>query len=831
MESPVEQRPHLIVTGSSAGGIDALLEFVSGLPPDLAAPIVIAQHLDPKHASRLREILAKRSPLPIEEVRERTRLADGWIYLVPADRDVEVRDGMAVSVSETRRGPKPSVDRLFTSAAENYQDGAIAIVLSGSGSDGLAGARIVKEHSGTVIVQDLRTAAHPSMPQSIPPTLVDLTAPPAAMGALLGELVRGVATADSSREEGALRALLVQLRERSGIDFTQYKTPTIMRRLSRLMLAAGMASIAEYTAYVRQNPEEYQRLVSAFLINVTEFFRDGPLFTELHHTILPQLIADAAAEGRDLRIWSAGCSTGEEAYSVAILCAELERAAAGPVNFRVFATDLDDAALAFARRGIYGPESLRHVPPEWLERYFVKISDAYEVTKHIRSRTVFGQHDLARRAPFPHIDLCLCRNVLMYFTRDLQMRVLGLFAFALRTGGYLVLGKAESATPLMEHFFTLIDSGLKVYRRYGEPAHIPNLPFSVMVAGAAEPGHGSAATLAGAVAAAAVPGVPASVESVGGSVSRLPIGYVIVNRQYDVLYMNGAARSLLDIRSVGIGEDLVHLSRSIGPAALREAIDAAFRGEVVEPREYRVADGFDAPERWLQIGVFEDRGQSGATDRAVLLVVDVSETVRRRVELEKRLTEQSERDRSLALRMEELSRRQKTLLQANDELAASNAELRGAAQDLQTRAEGAIAATEEIETLNEEMQATNEELETINEELQATVEELNTTNGELNQRGKDLEAIGDRYEGEVRTLRLQRDVLAEVAESLQAAIAVVANDGDLIYASSLVAAWVAAQPAGWWKAGVAEVGGMRYALATREIVHDGKPLRVVSFTA
>ena len=446
------EKPFLVVTGSSAGGIDALLALVGGLPADFPAPIVVAQHLHPAHPTHLAEILAQRSPLPVRVVGEREGLAGGAVYIVPPGHDVVVVDGAATTSVETRPGPKPSVDRLFSSAAETYGDGLIAIVFSGMGSDGLAGVRDVKEHGGTVIIQDPRTASHPSMPLAIPPTLVDLTAPPEAMGGLLQELIRGTRTPDGATEQNVMRALLTQLRDRTGIDFLQYKTPTIMRRLSRLMVAAGVENLSEYIRHLQAHPEGYPRLVSAFLIKVTEFFRDAALFDELKNVVLPRLIAEAAQNDNELRIWSAGTSTGEEAYSLAILCAELLRAEHRGVSVRIFATDLDEEAIAFARRGVYGREALRHVPQAWIERYFVQMGDQFEVGKPIRNMTVFGAHDLGQRAPFPRIDLCTCRNVLIYFTRELQTRALQLFAFSLRDGGFLVLGKAESTTPLAEYF-------------------------------------------------------------------------------------------------------------------------------------------------------------------------------------------------------------------------------------------------------------------------------------------------------------------------------------------------------------------------------------------
>lgn len=823
----MDSRPSVIVTGSSAGGIDALLAFVPSLPVDLPAPIVVAQHLDPRRSSRLQEILAQHCPLPVQEIVDRCALQNGHVYVAPPNRDVSIMDGAVQAVDNSRVGAKPSIDRLFTSAAEAYEDRTIAIIFSGAGSDGLAGARSIKERGGTIIVQDSGTAVHPSMPRSIPPNLTDLVAPPEELGMLLGELMRDSTAPVSADEERAVHALLMQLREHTGIDFLQYKMPTIMRRLMRLTIVAGKSSIDDYLTYVSTNPDEYQHLVAAFLLNVTEFFRDGSLFDALQNEVLPRLIEDAAREQRDLRIWSAGCSTGEEAYSVAILCAVILKEIKSPINVRIFATDLDEQALTFARRGIYGAESVRQVPLDWLRQYFVKIDDSYEISKQVRAMIVFGQHDLVRRAPFPHTDLCLCRNVLMYFTRPLQMQVLSIFAYSLREGGYLVLGKAETATP-MERYFRVTDGTLKIYRRYGEPAHIPNLPISQMglTAETSERARQAAAT------SPHVPQrLPAPNSEVGISIARLPLGFLLVNRQYDILSLNAAARSLLDIRTVGLGEDLIHQARAVASNDLRDVVDAAFRGEQTGPHSLRGTDPVSGGERWLEITVYPDPGTANVVDRVALLITDVSAAIGERLALEKRTTEQSGEIGTLTQRLKDLEQRQRTLLEANDELATTNAELRGKIQELNVHAEAAAAANEEVAVLNEEMQATNEQLETLNEELHATNEELNTTNNELQRRGLELETMAKSYDERFSQLQEQRELLGAVLDSEVSPIAILRDEDGVIYASASVAEWIPTQPGDWWKGkDPVVVGGKKYTLASSEIAHDAEPYRMVSFT-
>ena len=734
-------------------------------------------------------------------------LLPGTIYLVGPDRDVEIVDESATVFAVARKGPKPSIDRLFATAAQSHGDRLVAVIFSGMGSDGLAGARVVKEHGGTVVVQDPATASFPSMPLAIPPTLIDLTGRAEAIGGML------VALLDAERrplESGPLQVLLRQLRDRSGIDFARYKMPTIMRRLSRLMVAARVESLAEYLRYFGAHPEEHQRLVAAFLIKVTEFFRDPALFEELRTIVLPALIAHARANGNELRIWSAGTSTGEEAYSLAILCAELLHDDA--ITVRIFATDLDDEAIAFARRGVYGAESVRHIPPALLERYFTQTGDVFEVIKRVRAMTVFGRHDLGARAPFPRIDLCVCRNVLIYFTKELQARAVQLFTFALRDGGFLVVGKAESPGPLAE-YFRVVDGTQKIYQRQGDRIVIPPARLgdpSVIFDGRGDHRTGTAASLR---RGADRPGAAATF---GAFLAASTIGIIVVDRRYDIAALNAAARTLLEIHGVAIGEDLIHLVRTVDAEALRALADAAFAGEAPEPREFALSDPSGSPsDAWLHISAVRDPAD-GRGETVAIMLVDISASVGRRRTLEDATTQQSARLHESAGKIDELSRRVRSLLQANDELTRANTGLRSTNDQLLIHAEEAASANEEIETLNEEMQATNEELETLNEELQATVEELNATNEELTATNGDLGSRGERLDG-------QRSMLGAALEAVGGPVAIVEPDGRVLYASTALGERTVFDglAAGWWRTPAVRLNGATY--EPRVVPLDGAP--------
>jgi len=773
--------PQLVIVGASAGGIDALSAVVRTLPDDVPAPILIAQHLDPRRPSHLAEILRRHTRLRVESVEDHARLDANTILVLPPGSHAEVTDHEVRLSDVTERGPRPSIDLLLSSAAQVFGEGLVAVILTGSGHDGAAGARDVKALGGTVVVQNPATASYPGMPLALSPTSIDIVAELEAIGPLLYELLTSVPEPKRADEERLLSSFLDQLRDRSGIDFATYKRPTILRRLQRRMVATGSAKLRDYIRFVQHNPDEYGRLTASFLIKVTEFFRDGDLFNELRDTIIPKLITDARARDRELRIWSAGCATGEEAYSLAILVADALGDELNSFNVRIFATDVDGEAIAFARRGIYTAASLGDLPADMIERHFTQVADGFEVRKRIRSITVFGQHDLGQRAPFPRVDLTLCRNVLIYFTSELQKRALQLFAFSLRDGGYLVLGKAESTTPLAE-LFVLADPRLKIYRRHGDRVLIPATRIRdasplIETRSGATPQRAPwiDATFAKARDA---PRTPSPAEKSEVVLLRLPVGVVVVDPSYDILSINAAARRLLGVHGSAIGGDVVHLVPPSAAEVCRAVIDGAFRGEPSDGTvSLPTASTAGTDVRWIRMTGHSLHADPTATaiESVTLIVTDVTDETKRRRDLEETLArERAERDQLLE-RGRDLAMSHAQLLEANAELTTANAELRSANEELLVANEEVQAATEEVETLNEELQATNEELETLNEELQSTVEELNTTNDDLQSRNLEAFGAADPTDPQIRSiLNAAQRVLDE-----DAPVAMIGADADL----------------------------------------------------
>ncbi|KYF76313.1 hypothetical protein BE20_07360 [Sorangium cellulosum] len=788
--------------GCSAGGIEALCTLVATLRAPFPAPLVIAQHLDPRRQSHLGDVLDRRSALPVRTVATVTPLEDGVIYVVPAGRDVEITDHELRLTPENGARPKPSVDTLFRTAAEVFGENLIAIVLTGNGSDGTVGARHVKKCGGTVIIENPDTAKFRGMPESLAPSTVDIVADLDRIGGIVSDLLSGAYVDPLPGEGKRLQELLDLVRERSGVDFTKYKQATILRRLRRRMAATNTEDIDEYVRYLADHPEEHQRLVNSFLIKVTEFMRDPDLFAHLKDVVLPSLIEHARNDNRSLRIWSAGCATGEEAYSLAILVSELLGDELDSFNVRIFSTDLDGEAINFARRGIYGASAVEDLPPDLTDRYFVALDGQYQVKKRIRNLTVFGEHDLGQRAPFPHLDLVLCRNVLIYFTSELQRRTLHLFAFSLREGGYLVLGKAETTSPLSE-YFAAHDIHHKVYMRRGERILVP--PSAV-----AAPSPPRRAPRDRVPVLPPRPGaklVARTRESTDVLLSNFRLGIVLVDNRYDILEINFAARRLLGIHGTALGQDLVHLAQAVPNRPLLEAIDAAFRGETSEPLDVAIEPMPPGDPTHIQITCYGPRPEvdPGKVEAVLIVVEDTTEIVQRRkanqegvgreAQLQAALAaakvEQDRAEQRFAAEREQLRReneavtaalsrldaaraqdqltiqrmteQNRRLLRANEELTTAHEQLRAVNEELMVSTEEAQAAMEEVETLNEEFQATNEELETVNEELQATIEELNTTNADLEARSREIQELAAPIEAERARLST---ILSSMADAL-----------------------------------------------------------------
>ena len=577
------------------------------------------------------------------------------------------------------------------------------------------------------------------------------------------DLLAAGGAAPDGPEGQEFAALLDRIRERSGIDFSTYKPATINRRLRGRMGATGHATLAGYAKQLETDPEEYARLISSLLIKVTEFFRDPKVFQYLRDNALPAIIEDARQDGRQLRVWSAGCATGEEAYSLAITVAEAIGDDDGPVDVRVFATDIDRDAIAFARRGMYPPTALQNVTASLRARYFTKTDGGYEVVKSLRSRMIFGEHDLGARAPFPRIDLILCRNVLIYFNLPMQRAALETFSFSLRDDGRLVLGPSETVAA-MPGGFVEDNARMRVYRR--DPRH---------AVGAAGPREDAAdAARPGGAALDRDPCDPAGRPGRGrlnrgrrGPAARPgPRGR---RRRPALLHhadQHGRPPDARDprprrsTRTSSISPSRCPRRRS-GPRSTTRS-RARRRRPSTRSGENVSADG----PRFIQTVIRPYVRQSIAVEGALLELTDVSE-----IERDRRAAERAEQ------RIERAAVTNRRLSRANDELTALVAQLRIANQTMLQSSEEAQSGREEVETLNEEFQATNEELEALNEELTASVEELRVANEDLAARTEELRLQAVALEEQKQHREEEHSRLESVLASLGDAVVAVDHEG------------------------------------------------------
>lgn len=561
--------------------------------------------------------------------------------------------------------------------------------------------------------------------------------------------------------------------------------------------------------------------------------RDPELFSYLEEQILPRLVKYSREHNNnELRFWSAGCATGQEAYSLAILLCEVLGDKLKDFNIKVFATDVDPNAIAFARRAFYPLDSLDKLPKELIERYFMLEHEGYSVKKQVRELLVFGEHDLSQRAPFPRIDLVLCRNVLIYFNRELQQHALDLFAFALRDGGYLVLGRSETSTALSE-LFAPLEAGQRVYQRQG-PRRL-NQPFALKNSnskpltpylGAGRPGRQSEVRSIFQLQREAQQGRAAK----DNLLLKLPVGVVVVDSHFDIAEINSAARRLLSIHTAAIGEDLVHLAQYLPPRELGAAITKAIRENSVTTLEQVEIPHLTSGEpTYLQINCYPHPADAPVVENsantpnyALILITDITPNIKVQRELEQASfqeakhaaelaqsvvalknanAELAERNKELeqsnaalalakvqaeelaqqhAQQMELLVEANRGLLAANEELTTLNADLRTTNEEYLMHAEEAQAAIEESDTLNEEMQATNEELETLNEELQATIEELNTTNADLVVQTDELRQRTEELRVQEQHREQQRAQLAAILSGIGDAVMVVDLEGKIL---------------------------------------------------
>ena len=696
--------------GASAGGLDACRRLLDVLPAGTGMAFILIQHLDPTHASMMVDLLAGHTPLKVQQAADGMPIAPEHVYLIPPGAYLSIRGGaLRLSEPRERHGARLPFDFFLRSLAEELGERAICVILSGTGSDGSLGLKAVKEQGGLVIAQDPNEAEYDGMPRSAILTgAVDLVLPVAKIPEILAKYGRqrvlngerkGPAPDDNPPDR--LAEIIDLVRTKTAHDFALYKPGTLLRRIERRMALAGVGDSVRYLDMLRQNSAELDLLAKDLLINVTSFFRDPKAFELLREEVIPDLVRRHPTD-RPLRIWVAGCSTGEEAYSLAMLFIEEITAAKQNIKLQVFASDVDEEAVALAREGRYPELIAADVPPLRLARFFTQEEHGYRVVPDLRAVVVFTTQDVLADPPFSRLDLISCRNLLIYLQPEAQERVLLLLHFALREGGILMLGASEAVGRLDDRFEP-ISKKQRIYRQIGRsrPGEV-DFPIGS--------GEGARAIWPGGTHSAAVRGISARDLTQRLLLERYAPASVLINRKHDCLYYSGPTDRYLQVAEGEPGRDLLAMAREGLRNKLRAAIQQASR-EHAQATATGAQTTFGGSTLAVRIEVDPVRRDG----EELLLVSFFDEPAR-----EQRPDRPAEPADDLP-KVAELER----------ELDATRKELQSAIQDLEIANEEQKAINQEAMSANEEFQSTNEELMTSREELQSLNEELTALNSQL----------------------------------------------------------------------------------------------------
>jgi two-component system CheB/CheR fusion protein len=726
---PDGQRFLVVGVGASAGGLEAFRELLEEVPPDPGLTFLFAQHLDPSRPSLLRDILSHATPLDVCEARDGEVLEPNRVYVMPPEADMAVRDGhIALLPRGGRRAPHMPIDRLFRSLAEALKERAVGVILSGGGTDGTLGFQSIKAEGGVTFAQDDKSARHDSMPRSaVADGNVDYVLPPAEIGRQLVRLAcHPYAAPDATppaEDEAALGDVVAILRASHDIDFTHYKRTTILRRLRRRMALRGFEMLADYVRVLRGDPAEVHNLHQDLLIRVTRFFRDEEVFDSLKAHVFPALVRDRSANS-PIRIWVAGCSTGEEVYSLAIALLEFLAERGSHLPVKILATDVNEYALEKARSGLYLDNIEIDVSEDRLRRFFAKVDGHYQVGKVVRDLCIFSRHNLAGDPPFSHLDLVSCRNVLIYLDLPLQKRIVPVLHYALDPAGFLLLGSSETVGGFTD-LFQPVDARHRIFTKNHVPhAHL-GLDFGAYVGSLLE------ARRPAAEAPGATPWAPLDVQREADRVvlARFaPVG-VVVDESMTVLQFRGHTGDFLEPAPGMASLDLLKMLREGLVGEVRGAIARA-RGEGISVRReglpLRGRDRF----RLVNVEVIPIKVPPGGV-RCYVVLFSETPAPAPAEGAPHEAADPGPQQAALAEQAQQVQQLQQELNSTREYLQSLIEEHESACEELKS-------ASEELLSANEELQGTNEELQTAKEETQSANEELATLNDELQHRNLEL---------------------------------------------------------------------------------------------
>ena len=719
--------------GASAGGIKALQEFFSNTPPHSGAAYVVILHLSPEHESRLSEVLQAVTEMPVLRVTQGTRIETDHIYVISPNTSLRIADDM-LSVSdvlrtEERRAP---VDIFFRTLAETHGSRAVAVILSGTGPNGSNGLKQVKEYGGLAIAQEPGECEHEDMPRNAIATgLVDYVLSVGDIPARIQTYRRqrestpgAVHALDTEIVQASLRDILTLVRLRTGQDFSHYKTATVLRRIERRQNLHELPDIVAYARFLREHPDECVALLKELLISVTHFFRDPEAFLALERNIVPRLFQGKQVQDQ-VRVWVAGCATGEEAYSVAMLLAEAAGRAVDEPGIQVFATDLDALAIADAREAFYTDSDVADVSPERLRRFFVRDAGGYRVRRELRELVLFAHHNVLKDPPFSHLDLVCCRNLLIYLTRSSQERLLETFHFALKPGGFLFLGTSES-TDGAGDMFAVVDKAAHIYEsRLISARPLPPVPERALVVDRNPPRPQEFRPPVG----------PIERISAADLHQQLLEQYappsLVVTEDHQVVHVSNRAGRYLHVAGGEVSRDLLRLARPELRVELRTALFEAGRSRnSVEVRGIKLSG--DGHARTVNLTVRPVLRETDPARGFFLVLFEEPDTNAQAEPAEPPIQLTSAERPEAAQALEEELLRVKAQLRATvDQYETQGEEAKASNEELQAVNEELRSAAEELETSKEELQSVNEELTTVNQELKIKIDELGLTNNDF----------------------------------------------------------------------------------------------------
>ncbi len=712
-EPPVKSALQIVAIGASAGGLEALEQFLNAVPTSSGMTFVIIQHLDPTHKGMMPELLQRATEMKVIQVKDRTQVLPDCVYVIPPNKDMSILHGVLHLLDPTKkRGLRLPIDFFFRSLAQDQMEKSIGVILSGMGSDGSLGLRAIKEKAGLVLVQEPTSAKFDGMPRSaIDAGLADIVAPveelPKKIMAYLKRtpLIPHKPAPLADNALSALEKTIILLRTQTGHDFSLYKQNTLFRRIERRMGIHQIAQMSTYVRYLQENPQELELLFKELLIGVTNFFRDAPVWEQLRTETIPALLK-ACVPRRVLRAWVAGCSSGEEAYSLAIVFKEaLEQAKIHNVTLQIFATDLDKDAIDRARLGFFPSNIAVDVSDERLKRFFIKQDNGYRICKEIREMVIFAPQNITMDAPFTKLDLLFCRNLLIYLSAKVQKKLIPLFHYSLKPNGILLLGNSETIGSY-NNLFSTLNSKTRLYQRSETsqaallsvdfPSSFSNTPMIEK--------HVHSAQKA-----------PTSLHSVADHLilKQYAPPSALVNDQGDILYISGHTGKYLEPAAGKANWNLFAMARE----GIRYELSAAFhkalrQKECITLNRVRIETG--ANEHFADISVQQLHEPKQLKGLMMVVFKEVPAPVLGKAKKAPPVGSPSAR----------LTDLEQELLQVRSEAQANN-------EAMQTLKEEYRSANEELQSTNEELQSTNEELTTSKEEMQSLNEELQTLNAEL----------------------------------------------------------------------------------------------------